>query len=518
MIVLCLVYIAVSAVELMAAEFTTKGLWIMSFDVGDGGNFSRYTDRTHQARTAGYKGFEDTFEARQRVRFQLDIAASPTVSGTVQVEIGDSIWGRSDQNAGLGIDGTNIKVKQAYLTWIIPDTDVIVRMGRQGIALPSATTKGSEVLDDNGSAVVVSYTVNEMLAVTALWSRFYNDNYSGGSAPANSADNADTFALLLPMHFPDVLVTPWVAYANIGPNAFRADNDHVGEVFGYLSPTARRALFPNYFTYNSDRWKANGENFDSAVSNRPSHAIWMGLTGAITALEPWRFAWDVNYGAIKHEFDWLDRKGWYVSALTEYTFDSVIPGVYGWYSSGDDANPSNGSERLPSMSPEGDNTFSSGAFSGNSFIGREKLFGHSMSGTWGIGARLKDIRFVDDLKHTVRLNYMGGTNSPEMAKYMTGSKVQADPYASGWGNRDFNSDDKVYMTTNDNALEAGLSSEYSVYENFVFYLDATYVKLWLDNDTWKAGRNSVMQSGANAVHHVSIQDAWNVNLSCTYSF
>ena len=42
------------------------------------------------------------------------------------------------------------------------------------------------------------------------------------------------------------------------------------------------------------------------------------------------------------------REGWVAKALVEYALDWGIPGVFGWYGSGDDGSLKNGSERMPS--------------------------------------------------------------------------------------------------------------------------------------------------------------------------
>lgn len=69
------------------------------------------------------------------------------------------------------------------------------------------------------------------MGLTALWARAYNDNYPGGNwfdgnhirpGHANYMDNLDAFALLVPLTFEGVKVTPWGMYAAIGPNTFRA--------------------------------------------------------------------------------------------------------------------------------------------------------------------------------------------------------------------------------------------------------------------------------------------------------
>ena len=132
----------------------------------------------------------------------------------------------------------------------------------------------------------------------------------------------------------------------------------------------------------------------------------------------------------------------------------------------------------------------------------EFSFGHGMGGTWGIGARLKDMSFVEDLKHTFRVAYWGGTNSTAMVKYMNNASSWADGY-----NTDVNG---PYLTTNDGLLEFNLVNSYQMYENFDVNLELGYIVNFMDNDTWKkAGeRNSSFQK----------QDMWKAQLIFAYSF
>ena len=76
-----------------------------------------------------------------------------------------------------------------------------------------------------------------------------------------------------------------------------------------------------------------------------------------------------------------------------------------------------------------------------------------MAGTWGIGGRLKDMSFIDELKTTFRVNYIGGTNSPTMAKKMSLAGLWANSGSDGVVGMD-----AMYLTTGDSALEFGLSN------------------------------------------------------------
>ena len=160
-----------------AIDFKAKGQWIMSFDYGMHGDFAK----SKAARNSGYtnsKGNEDEFEARQRVRLQLDAVASESLSGTVFFEIGDQLWGQNETGGALGADNNSVvELKRAYIDWMVPQTDLKVRMGIQGLALPAFTTNASQILDDDVAAVTLNYQFNENVGLTAFWARPYNDNY-----------------------------------------------------------------------------------------------------------------------------------------------------------------------------------------------------------------------------------------------------------------------------------------------------------------------------------------------------
>ena len=152
-----------------AIDFKIRGQWIMAFDYGEHGAFTGGNGMT------GYKkGNEDNFEARQRLRLQLDAVASENLSGSVIFEMGDQIWGQSATGGALGADGTVVEVKNAWLDWMVPDTDIKVRMGLQGFFLPSMTT-GSQVWGDDAAGITASWQINENVALTAFWSDLHDN-------------------------------------------------------------------------------------------------------------------------------------------------------------------------------------------------------------------------------------------------------------------------------------------------------------------------------------------------------
>ena len=484
-----------------AIDFKAKGQWLMGFAAGDG-SFVSHTNQKGESKKAVDQ--DDAFSAMQRLRLQLDAVASEALSGTVYFEIGDTTWGQNSSGGALGADSTSVvELKNAYIDWMVPNTDLKVRMGIQGLALPAFTTNNSQIIDDDVAAITLNYQFNENVGVTAFWARPYNDNggYQSGNPDHNQwnsyMDNMDMFAVLLPLTFDGVKVTPWVMYAAMGPGM-----GNVGGNPGNAWGRATTGMFSGF--EGTDTWSSYGS------------AFWAGVTGEVTLWDPFRIAWDVNYGSAAYDDEKMNREGWLASLLLEYKLDWGPPGLYGWYSTGDDSNPRNGSERMPTISNNGNNQFSNFAFNGNPYIARENVLGSTMVGTWGIGARLKDVSFVEDLKHTLRVNFMGGTNAPKMAKYVRSydhfDKRGVWDVAGVDGGFSY---DPIYLTTEDYALEVGLTNTYKMYDNFTVMLDAAYIAMWLDDSRSTWGKNAMYGFSGNKG---GTYDAWNVNLSFVYSF
>ena len=476
-----------------AIDFKAKGQWLMGFSAGDGSLVSHTRKAGETSRKAN--DTNDIFSAAQRLRLQLDAVASESLSGTVYFEIGDTTWGQNVSGGALGADQKIVELKNAYIDWMVPNTDLKFRMGIQGIQLPNVAG-GSAILDDDVAGIVASYQFNENVGLTALWARPYNDNWGDKSTRwagsdtqyANYHDNMDLFALMLPLTFDGVKVTPWVMYGMRGENV---------EVRGEMQP------YPVV---------AN----DTAVGNTHKaygSMFWAGLPISLTLWDPLNVELDINYGYVESmgRYDALryndltsrmgstEREGWLVKALVEYKMDWGTPGIFGWYASGDDGNVKNGSERMPTIS--GCGNFMSFMGDGNyGWSSDGSLYDRNMTyaGTWGIGLRIHDLSFVEDLKHSFRVAYWGGTNSPKMAKY---AKDSWGWNTGGW--------DGPYLTTNDGLLEFNLVNSYQIYENLEANLELGYIVNMMDDDPWKRSYRS---------DSYKKQDAWKAQLIFAYSF
>ena len=230
-----------------AVDFKAKGVWLASFQYGQNGNF---TNGGH----TGYDPSEDEFEARSRVRLVIDAVADENLSGQVYFEIGKSIWGKAEDPQGgmaMGADKNIVKLKRAFIDWRVPDTDLKLRMGIQGIGLPYMAMGGPTVFQSDVAAITASYVFNENAAMTAFWARPYNDNYVGNADgdQKNFMDNMDMAGLMVPLTFDGVKLTPWGMFASIGSNTFRNDSSksyaYVGnKINGVNGGYALSGLFP----------------------------------------------------------------------------------------------------------------------------------------------------------------------------------------------------------------------------------------------------------------------------------
>lgn len=492
-----------------AIDFKAKGQWQFGFNAGD----STLANKTGDHHT----DTKDIFGARQRVRLQLDAVASEALSGTVFFEIGHQNWGRGDQGAAMGADGMVVKVRQAYLDWVVPQTDLKIRMGIQNLSLPNAAGDGNVLDNTDTAAIVASYQFNENVGATLMWARPYNDNFvngtKSGKRTAGALDNLDLFMLSVPLTFDGVEVTPWVMYGMLGKNVFNKGVNTTDNAYETTDPggtalgTMTGAGLGNYpFGFNGVANRATDKGYGSM--------FWFGLPVKVTAFDPFNIELDINYGYVEkmgryHVDNWYDatksglastkREGWLVKALVEYKMDWGTPGIFGWYASGDDKNVKNGSERMPYLYAE--QKFTSMLGEDVAYTGGHTDMKLSLDGSWGIGLQVKDLSFVEDLKHTVRVAYYGGTNDHKVLRYADFAKDTKEPW---------NSHKKdLYLTDKDAILEFNVNSYYQIYENLKMGLELAYAINMMDSDTWSKAANNTRYSK---------QDMWSADLTFTYSF
>jgi len=404
--------------------------------------------------------------------------------------------------------------------------------GIQRLDLPSFSF-GTGVFGDDVAAINLSYKFNNNVSMTFFWMRPYNDNYVARTDTAanfaadrrnfgetNSLDNVDMFGLLVPLSFDGFKVTPWTMMGAIGPNTWRNWPAATGTV-NSARQYVQRGIYPAIWSTNNGL-AANGHH-----SKQYAFAWWAGLTGEITAADPFRFAWDFNYGSVNYyDAPYAKRQGWYFNVLAEYKLDWGVPGLYFWWGSGDDSSAKNGSERMPVLAVNTPaNNLSSFGFNGvwqNTAIGNNGVLGQQFhAGSWGIGTRIRDMSFIEGLSHTFRVNFFGGTNAPGMAKQILGKKQVGGNNGVWAAGSEFNqaggggAANSVYLTTLDYGIEVNLDTTYKIYKNLELIVELGYIHLWLDQSKNMWGNGKDKYPGFRGV---SVTDALKASAIFRYSF
>jgi len=459
-----------------AADIKAKGAFETGFEWNDNKNFQ---NGEHDGKS------EDDFSAASRLRTQIDVIASESLSGTVYFEIGGQKWGSKD--GALGADGKVVEVKRSYIDWTVPQTDLKVRMGIQGLALPGHDF-GSPVLDDDVAALTLSYAFNDMVGVTAFWARPYDMGGDDVAPIKNAKDEMDLAGLIVPVSLDGVKVTPWVMYGSIGKdvlNAVQDNRDDLGDI-AYNSDSTGHA-----YQGLSTLAMAN----PAAVATDSMTAWWGGAAFELTMFDPFKFQADVNYGRTSSDDEALERNGWLASAKASYKLGMVTPALYAWYGTGEDDDINNGSERMPSIAPS---WLASSYGYANSYgvVASDTILGDNGAGTWAIGIEFGDISFIENLSHVFRVHYVKGTNDADVIKDGKIKGTAFDPsslYTYGG----------QFLTNEDSAIEVNFDHTYNIYENLALVVEMGWIKLDLDEEVWADKETD---------------DAWKLNFQFKYSF
>ena len=410
---------------------------------------------------------DDNMRASTRLRTWIEIIASESLKGVVYFQVGHQNWGYQSQGAALGTDGKFIGILESYVDWAIPDTEARMRVGLQGFALPSFTTIGNAISTDSTYAggVVFSTPFTENIGSNLFWYRLENDNAltydSETKKTFNPHDAMDFVGMTLPITFDGVRVTPWGMYGFVGRDSFQGTDFNLS--------IAQQGMMPLGAT----------SSIISASDKAHGSAWYGGIAAQLSAFEPFNFALDAAYGSVDvgtselngRHFD-VKRSGWYAVFLAEYKMDFGTPGILLWYTSGDDANPYNGSERLPSIFPDMYPT--SYGFDGTNYGGAALTLGYGISGTWAAMARINNISFYEDLSHVLRLVYYQGTNNTQMVR----DKFIANPQDTIGS--------MTYMTTADKAVEFNFDSTYKIYDNLTMHVELGYIRMDQDKELWRS--------------------------------
>lgn len=404
---------------------------------------------------------DDKFRSASRLRVEIDYIASEALRGVTFFEIGHQNWGSSKEGAALGTDGAVVKVSRAYIDWAIPNTQARVRMGLQPFKLPSFTDISQPILHTDVAGITAAYQFSDNVGATLFWMRPANDNDpENETSKAGAHDAMDFWGLTLPLNFAGVRVVPWAMYGSVGNDSYKNGKD--------VSTVAAAGMLP-----------LMGNPTLAGATNKINGTAWFaGLAADITLTEPFQVSFDAAYGSVDNgsttlrgrNFD-MKRAGGYAAVEAEYKANSCTPGLLAWYATGDDGNPYNGSERMPSIFP--DVYATSYAFDGTYYGGAAQTFGYGISGTWAIMGKVSNISLLPDLSHVVRAVYYRGTNDTQMVREKTIINPQSTQLSM------------IYLTTADQAIELNVDTTYKVYENLSIYLELGYIRLDMDKNLWE---------------------------------
>ncbi len=472
-----------------AVDVKVSGIYDFSFSGGNALNGDNsFMDSGDYRRATGRELNQHHFDVYQRLRLGMEFVMSEQLSAFYQAQVGTFTWGgpydgpgKSENYGGaLATRSPNITTRLAYLDWMIPQTDVHVRMGQQYIELP-AYVAGSPILEDPATGVVISSPINDNISATGFWLRAVSDpmKNSYGEYRYDDAD-VDLFGLIADFKYDDFRLTPWGMVGHAGKNFAEVSN---------AGPTASGLLPFN----GMDRlaWE-NGQLTRTGLGS--DSTVWFGgIGGELTLFDPLRLAVDGYYSGTDNSNSSTERSGWYAAALAEYRMPWAVPAVKGWYASGDDSKVTNGSERPLTLSG-GFEPGASSYFKGRFNIANT-IDNGSAAGTWGVSAQLNKMSFLADLSHDLRVTYFRGTNSsnmPNIINNVYGGRVTP----------------ANYLTTKDHVVEVDFDTTYQIYKNFVSVLELSYAFQDFDEAVW---RNADGQGR-------DFSDAWRAALNFQYKF
>ena len=436
-----------------AVEMKVSGEWMASFTFADN-MYNAYGGKEHPAPLEGSDG---SFKAAQRIRINFDMVASEYLSGRVQLQVASGAdapnwyeWGTK----GAGDPGYEVTARLAYLDWMIPTTDVLVRMGRQSVAMPSYTF-GSSVLDDVIDGVVVNAPITDMVGVTVGWLRPVGE-MQGWGRDHHAHSNIDLAFLSVDVAADGFKVTPW-GMVGFGGSRAGAEYDKDGKFVAYGS---------------GFDMVGNGTGKEENVT-----AYWVGIGGELTLFDPFKFTADFMYSGNDADKG-LKRSGWYAALGAEMKTAYATPFLRGWYASGDDDDADGEGGRFLSVNGAAAFDASSIYYDAYGLLAATPDV-CSAAGTWGVQLGVKEVSFIEDLSHMLSVTYFQGTNDDKSL----GVQSASGPIG--------------YMTTEDSAVSIDFLNSYKLYENLTANILLAYLITDFDKNVWGQDYDNIFRGTLN---------------------
>lgn len=336
----------------------------------------------------------DTLNIWQRLRLHADFRSGEHLAFRLGLRVNNETWGHGTLTAAN--PSASIEPYQCYLQFTVPETQLTVTAGYQPLSLPhTAVFYDSVVLaadsgnSDAAALVVNAPLVEDRLSATAGYARLVDTNRTYDTTTSQVGDELDFAFLTLPVTLPGATVTPWGAVAILGRST---------ALPGSMGKTL---LAAGSFAAPS-----------RALAHNQNAALWTGF--ALTAELPFpvKVFVDGVYGsAFVSDRKRCRRQGWFADAAVEYTgLTWVAPQLLAWWGSGEDSGVSNGSERLPAITPAW------GPRGSFLFNADQDLTQSSMNttpqGSLGLVLNFDRIRLLPRLTSLIALSFATGTNAP----------------------------------------------------------------------------------------------------------
>ncbi|XPV77460.1 MAG: outer membrane homotrimeric porin [Desulfovibrio sp.] len=411
---------------------------------------------------------DKAMDIQQRIRTTFEFVANENLKGVMEVEANTATWGQGTSAYSVR-DALNLR--QGYLDFNYPGTDVNVKVGKMIVTLPHAVG-GSPIIGGNpANAAQISAPINDMFSAVAGYSRLLQ------SATVQE-QFADLYYVAAPVTLDGVSFTPYFGYANIG--------DHMNNA----APGAAYAAVNALLGAGASSAGVGVADVDPSLSS-----FWIGTTFEMNMFDPFVVKADVTYGQTSADTEALETAGWFSDIALEYTgLDYMTPEMFLVYSTGldDETYSTESGERMPIVNNDGG--VGSFFFGGSAFMSGD-CYGNSQIGYWAVGGSLKDIQFIEKLTHTFHLLYAEGTNDAD-AKNGAGASMYLA--ASRGNNIEFGRT----LTDKDSIWEVDFNTSYALYDELTAILELGYVASDLDESVW--GQDD--------------EDAYKLGLGLQYSF
>lgn len=494
-----------------AAEVKVSGMFDFAFEytsnLGNANMMYPFMD-TADAEKLGRSYHQKRSAAVQRLLIGIEFIASENLSAYWDGMFGYNTWGGpasgiaypANANGGaLGSRAANIITRQAYLDWVIPETDIKIRMGQQFFYAPSFAAGNPALVSETGTGITVTGPINDQITFLGQWIRVSSEARRGASAFKFMNDTLDVFALMLPLRYESFRLTPWMGYARAGNGAIAYGHapglDGFTPVSGNMLPLQNAVIAalgksPVVSANPLNDMTVNNATANSGLQN--ANMWWVGFGGELTRFDPFRLAIDTYYGNNGQSGPYK-RSGWYASMAASYKTQYGIPTLKAWYATGDDGEINNGSERPVVLhggfAAQGADTF----FTTSIGTLEKTLSNGNPSGTWGVSAQWNGLSLIPEMMHNFHVTYFQGTNNKNMARYADPTTIQ------------------TYITKADSAVEIDFYTTYNIYRDLTAMLQLSYIIQNFDEKLWT-------EACAPTGREVRFSDAYRVSLMLRYRF